>query len=89
MELTKVFKVYSGKPGCMCGCNGRYKMASAHAELAGTERGYAVDDEDISDRSVKIIFNKIMKNPAHKYDAGANCVYVETETRNLVAYFTK
>jgi hypothetical protein len=81
MELNKVFKVYSGKPGCMCGCNGRYKMASAHAESAAAE--------DISDRSVKIIFNKIMKNPAHKYDAGANCVYVETETRNLVAYFTK
>lgn len=89
MKLDNVFKVYSGKPGCMCGCNGKYKMASAHAVFAAAERGYAVDADDISDRSVKIIFNKIIKNPAHKYDADANCIYVETATRNLVAYFTK
>lgn len=89
MELNKVFKVYTGRPGCMCGCMGNYKMASAHAEFAAQDRGYAVDAEDISDRSVKIIFNKIMKNPARKYDADANCVYVETGTRNLVAFFVK
>ena len=89
MELNKVFKVYSGRPGCMCGCQGNYKMASVHAEFAAAKRGYAVDAEDISDRSVKIIFNKIMKNPDHKYDADANCIYVKTPTRNLVAYFVK
>jgi hypothetical protein len=40
-----------------------------------------------SDRSRKIIFNKIMRNPNHKFDAAGTYVYVETETRNLVAYF--
>ena len=81
MELGKVMKVYSGKPGCMCGCNGHYRVASAHAKAAG------YDADDVSDRSVKIIFNKIIKDPAHKFDADANCVYVQTATRNLVAYF--
>ncbi len=67
MKLSKVTRVYSGSPGCMCGCKGKYSD---------------------SDRSRKIIFNKIMKNPNHKFDAAAKCVYVETETRNLVAYFS-
>ena len=87
MELNKVIKVYSGKPGCMCGCNGRYRVASAHVNAAGDARGYEYDADDVSDRSVKIIFNKIVKDPAHKFDADANCVYLNTPTRTLVAYF--
>jgi hypothetical protein len=66
MELSRVVRVYSGQPGCMCGCRGQYRD---------------------SDRSRKIVFNKIMRNPNHKFNAVAKCVYVETETRNLVAYF--
>lgn len=87
MELGKVMKVYSGKPGCMCGCNGRYRVASAHVKTAGETRGYEYDADDINDRSVKIIFNKIMKDPGHKFDADANCVYLDTPSRKLVAYF--
>lgn len=87
MELKNVTRVYTGKPGCMCGCNGKYKMAAAHVEKAATEQGYPVAEDEISDRSVKIVFNKIMKNPNHKFDAESNCVYVQTETRTLVAYF--
>jgi hypothetical protein len=62
--LANVERVYSGKPGCMCGCRGTYS---------------------ISQRSVKILFNKVMNNPAHKMDG--NIAYVETATRNLVVYF--
>ena len=64
--IENVSRVYTGLPGCMCGCIGKYNE---------------------SDRSKKIIFNKIMRNPNHKFDADANCVYVQTATRNLVAYF--
>jgi hypothetical protein len=62
--LANVERVYSGKPGCMCGCRGKYS---------------------ISQRSVKILFNKVMGNPKHKMDG--NIAYVETATRNLVVYF--
>jgi hypothetical protein len=62
--LANVERVYSGKPGCMCGCRGTYS---------------------ISQRSVKILFNKVMNNPKHKMDG--NIAYVETATRNLVVYF--
>ena len=64
--IENVSRVYTGFPGCMCGCIGKYSEG---------------------DRSKKIIFNKIMRNPNHKFDADANCVYVQTNTRNLVSYF--
>jgi hypothetical protein len=25
LDLSKVIRVYTGKPGCMCGCNGKYE----------------------------------------------------------------
>ena len=39
-----------------------------------------------SGRGVALIFNKIVRNPAAQYDEHARCVYVETPTRNQVAY---
>ena len=74
--LANVKTVYSGKPGCMCGCRGKYSYAQ------GCEEGY---DDQVNERSVKILFNKVMNNPAHKVED--NCAFVETDTRNLVVYF--
>ena len=74
--LANVQKVYTGKPGCMCGCRGKYSYA------AGCEEGY---DDQVNERSVKILFNKVMNNPAHKVED--NVAYIETATRNLVVYF--
>ena len=74
--LANVQKVYSGKPGCMCGCRGKYSYAQ------GCEEGY---DDQVNERSVKILFNKVMNNPAHKVED--NVAFVETATRNLVVYF--
>ena len=66
-SLSNVARTYSGKPGCMCGCKGKYSEAGE------------------SDRSVKIIYNKVMNNPAHVIDGSH--AYVQTATRNLVVYF--
>lgn len=60
-DFTNVMQVYSGKTGCMCGCQGRYHVASQHLALADADRGYGHDQEDVSDRSVKIIVNKMIK----------------------------
>lgn len=54
--------VYSGAPGCCCGCRGNHRYASKHVEVAGKHRGYAVGPKEISDRSVAVIFNKVRKN---------------------------
>jgi hypothetical protein len=74
--LANVEKVYSGKPGCMCGCRGKYSYAQG--------RGDGKYDV-VNERSVKILFNKIMNNPARKVED--NVAFVETATRNLVVYF--
>lgn len=65
IKFENVKRVYSGKPGCMCGCRGKY-----------SEEG----------RGVKIIFNKILKGD-YKVDEGASCIYLDSPTRTLVAYF--
>jgi len=67
--LDNVAKTYSGKRGCMCGCQGKYSTPADSA------------------RSVKIIFNKVMNNPAKVLCEDANCYYVDNGTRNLVVYF--
>ena len=74
--LANVEKVYSGKPGCMCGCRGKY----SYAQGCGDGK-YDV----VNERSVKLLFNKVMKHPDVKTEPGY--AFVDTGTRNLVVYF--
>lgn len=70
-----VLTAYSGKPGCMCGCNGSYRVTSANRELATKDRGYGYDDEDVSDRAVARILRKVQKGAEpgdFLTDAGCN-----------------
>ena len=80
--LANVQKVYSGKPGCMCGRRGKYSY-TAHGAVEGNP-GYDVSDS-INERSVKILFNKVMNNPNRKIED--NIAFVDTDTRSLVVYF--
>ena len=74
--LANVEKVYSGKPGCMCGCRGKY----SYAQGCGDGK-YDV----VNERSVKLLFNKVMKHPDVKTEPGY--AFVDTGSRNLVVYF--
>lgn len=70
VELSQVVKVYSGSSGCMCGCKGKYSY----------NEGKATQDYHVVNvRSVKIIFNKIMKNPDRIVDG--DTIYVESNGR--------
>jgi len=53
---------YSGKPGCRCGCLGKYYYTQASAEEAGKRRGYPVSEDEISPRMIKKISNIINQN---------------------------
>lgn len=48
-----VLKAYSGKPGCACGCLGKYYYQKATQELGTKDRGYKVDDDEVSDVQVQ------------------------------------
>ena len=59
IRFEDVKKSYSGKPGCACGCNGKYQVAAHYGvERANAETGYEAYDKP-SDRSVKSTLSKI------------------------------
>lgn len=61
VKKEDVLSVYSGRCGCMCGCLGNHRYNPLHKDEASKDRGYAVDDEDCSARSISIILNKVRK----------------------------
>ena len=77
-----VYKVYSGKQGCMCGCKGKYSYTAAGA--VEHSPGYDVTDS-INERSVKIITTKVLKNPLTEIKDGI--AVLEQNGRILVAFY--
>ena len=75
--METVYKVYSGKIGCMCGCLGKYSYTAKGA--VENSPGYDVSDA-VNERSVKIIAGKVLRNPNVKYDG--DCAYVEDRVAN-------
>lgn len=60
LNLTpaQVIDTYSGSHGCACGCKGNWRFSSEHREAGTKRRGYAVSDDEVSDRSVATILRK-------------------------------
>lgn len=80
ITLEDVFASYNGKPGCMCGCNGKYSYKTSEIDYASKNRGYEVAFKECNDKSVKMMFNK-MKKMTTKFEIGYDYIYTETETR--------
>lgn len=65
IEAGNVNSVYSGKPGCMCGCNGFYRYSSAEVfEKFGP--GYGEAKGQVSPAMVKKVLKLIQE---HAYTA--------------------
>lgn len=77
LDLTKIVKVYNGRCGCMCGCNGKYSYTANGAKNYGP--GYDVTDS-INERSVRIMAKKILANPRVKFED--DYAYVEDRIGN-------
>lgn len=99
INFEDVCMSYNGKSGCMCGCNGTYKLPTAdHITLANESNGYdAYDESSVSPRSVKIAVSKINKALAagskdaaidNDRDGKPYCAYFDDGNRNTVVYFT-
>jgi len=82
MIVSNIVKTYSGRIGCMCGCQGKYSYTEDGARNFGP--GYNVEDS-INERSVKIMARKVLTNPSVKYED--NYAYVEENGRIRVVYF--
>jgi hypothetical protein len=84
-KIEDVASVYSGKRGkCMCGCAGKHRYASAHRAWSEKQRGYSISDDEVSDKSVKIIFNKVL---GADFKAEDKYIYAEVGDRSYVVYF--
>ena len=79
--MRTIAKVYSGKMGCMCGCNGKYSYSARGAVEASP--GYDVSDK-VNERSVKIIAGKVLKNPLANRTESEDYVFVEDRARNRI-----
>jgi hypothetical protein len=73
LTLEHTVRAYSGKPGCMCGCNGTYKETERARKMAATA---LLKNPEVRLQSWK------------ESDGDAGCLFVETPTRNRVLYLT-
>lgn len=76
LNISKIVKTYSGKIGCMCGCNGKYSYTE-HGAVEDNP-GYDVSDS-VNERSVRIIAKKVLANPECKWED--NIAYVEDKVK--------
>jgi hypothetical protein len=86
MDISNITRVYNGKIGCMCGCLGKYTVNPEYREQVGRERGYDVSDDEVSERTIKIIAKKVLSNPDVVYEG--NYAFVRSN-RMQVVYFTE
>ena len=85
-DVTQVRSVYSGSSGCCsCGCKGKYTYASQYQTDSEKSIGYPLSDDQINDRTIKTIFNRVAKNPNHVDDG--NLSYLDNGQRIWIVYF--
>ena len=73
LTLENTVRSYSGKPGCMCGCNGTYNEGSRARKMAITA----------------LLKNPDVQLQAWGRGDDAGCLFVETPTRIRVLYLTE
>ena len=79
LNVDRIVKVYNGRCGCMCGCNGKYSYTADGA--INHSPGYDVTDA-VNERSVRIIAKKVLSNPNVKFEN--DYAFVEDRARNKI-----
>ena len=73
LNVNDTVRAYSGKPGCMCGCNGSYNEGERARKMALTA----------------LLKNPAAKLQSWKESGGdAGCLFLDTATRYRVLYLT-
>jgi len=79
--------VYSGKPGCCCGCLGTHYYTERLRKVASENRGYDIEDHEINERMIKKVVNLMNAKPFLVQDEG-NHFFLDLGTRWYIAYKT-
>jgi hypothetical protein len=73
LNVNQTVRSYSGKPGCMCGCNGSYNEGERARKMAMTA----------------LLKNPNVRVQAWNSSADdAGCLFADTDTRTRVLYLT-
>lgn len=96
IDRSNVLMVYTGKQGCMCGCNGKYRYPKANVELGKAQRGYALNPDEVNDGQVTRVlglmasFTNVEVGEIYSKD-GDSLFYVwdDAETGRRIAVYTK
>ena len=73
LNVNQTVRSYSGKPGCMCGCNGSYKKGERARKMAMSA----------------LLKNPNVRVQAWNSSADdAGCLFADTDTRTRVLYLT-
>lgn len=75
LAAADLLSVYSGRPGCACGCRGKWSYNAARRREAERSCGYRLIDSDVSARSLAIVLGKVKRLAT---DAAADEVEVGT-----------
>jgi hypothetical protein len=59
LTVADIENAYSGKPGCACGCNGKYYCTVASKDEVTASHGYAYDDDQVNDKQVLRILRQV------------------------------
>jgi len=90
ISLSNVLCSYNGKPGCRCGCLGKYSYLENTRKLASENRGYKITDDEISEQSVKFIINKLNKEAHKGIEVIENYIYsIDIGNRTYSLYLKK
>lgn len=88
--VTEVAHVYSGKPGCCCGCRGKHTYASTYRQDSQDRRGYKINDDEVNDHTVRRIYktvSRMLTEGVGERMVEDDFTSIETETRLYVIYW--
>ena len=88
IDKDSIAHVYSGKAGaCACGCKGKHTYASAYVAQSEFNRGYAIQPDEVSDKTVTRIVNKIEAAAIQEREDEPSYACAVIGGRIYIAYF--
>lgn len=85
-----ILRVYSGRPGCGCGCRGKYRYNPKHKDEATEDAGSTgVTKADFNSVQVAKVLGLMKQHADELQWHDASIVAWETETRYYWTYFTQ
>lgn len=79
LTVDNVLCTYTGKTGCMCGCNGNYYITEASRAEATANRGYEYEDTDVKPRAVTMAVNRLVSYISNMTEEQLQCAVDKEE----------